>query len=49
MVLQVFQNRDIPMAFYGATSRHGQRRAWQWIFSESPVTMCQTSENGQDM
>ena len=36
------------MAFYGGTSRHGQRRAWQWIFSESPVTMCQTSENGQD-
>ena len=33
----------------GCTSRHGQRRTWQGIYSESPVTMCQTSENGQEM
>ena len=33
----------------GSGTVHGQRRAWQWIYNESPATMCQTSENGQDM
>ena len=33
----------------GGTSRHGRRRAWQWIYGEFPVPMCQTSENGHNM